>query len=124
MNKNPYEVLGVARDASDADIRATLDFLYWVVTSEEGTSALADDMGFVSPFKKAKESSNPLIADAQKYIDEGKTPVTWVFSTIPSDAWKNGVGGALTAYAEGRGSWDAVKSAFVSGWANEYNKTH
>ena len=114
----------VNRDASEADIQATLDFLYWVVTSEEGTSALADGMGFVSPFKKAKESSNPLIADAQKYIDEGKTPVTWVFSTIPSDAWKNGVGGALTAYAEGRGSWDAVKSAFVSGWANEYNKTH
>ncbi len=114
----------VNKDAKESDIKATLDFLGWVVTSEEGTAALADDMGFVSPFKKAKNSSNPLIADAQRYIDEGKTPVSWVFSTIPSDAWKDGVGGALTAYAEGRGDWEAVRSAFVRGWSNEYNKTH
>lgn len=114
----------VNREASEADRKATLDFLYWVVTSEEGTSALSSDMGFVSPFKSAKESSNPLIADAQKYIDQNKTPVAWVFSTIPSETWKNGVGGALTAYAEGRGSWDAVVNAYVAGWENEYKKTN
>ncbi len=114
----------VNRDASEADISATLDFLYWVVTSDEGTTALADDMGFVSPFKNAKESSNPLIKDADRYIEEGKKPVAWVFSTIPSDAWKDGVGGALTAYAEGTGTWEAVENAFIRGWANEYNKTH
>ena len=114
----------VNSEASEEDIAATLDFLYWVVTSEEGTTALADDMGFVSPFKNAKESSNPLVTDANSYIEQGKTPVAWHFSTIPSEAWKNGVGGALTAYAEGTGSWDDVKSAFVQGWENEYNKTH
>ena len=47
----------VNRDATEEDIAATLDFLYWVVTSEEGTNALANDMGFTSPFKKAKESN-------------------------------------------------------------------
>ncbi len=114
----------VNKDASEADIKATLDFLEWVVTSDKGTTALAESMGFVSPFKSAKESSNPLIKDAQRYIEEGKQPVTWVFSTIPSETWKNGVGAALTAYAEGRGSWDAVVTAFVSGWENEYKKTH
>ena len=45
--------------ASEADIQATLDFLYWCVTSEAGTSAMADKMGFVIPFKKAKDSTNP-----------------------------------------------------------------
>ena len=114
----------VNKYASDEDIKATLDFLEWIVTSEKGTTALADNMGFVSPFKKAKESSNPLIKDAQRYIAEGKKPVAWVFSTIPSEAWKNGVGAALTSYAEGRGSWDAVVTAFVNGWENEYKKTH
>lgn len=114
----------INRTSSEADIKATLDFLSWVVTSDEGKRAMSEDMGFVTPFKDANKSSNPLTADAQRYIDEGKTPVAWVFSTIPSDAWKNGVGGAMTAYAEGRGSWDAVRSAFVLGWANEYNKTH
>ena len=114
----------VNKDASENDIKATLDFLEWVVTSDKGTTALADDMGFTSPFKKAKESANPLIKDSQKFINDGKSPVAWVFSTIPSEAWKNGVGGALTAYAENRGTWDDVKSAFIKGWENEYNKTH
>ena len=53
--------------------------------------------------------------------EEGKTPVTWVFSTMPSEEWKNGVGSALTAYAADQtdANWDAVVSAFVDGWATE-----
>ena len=106
--------------ASEEDIKATLDFLYWVVTSETGTSALADDMGFVAPFKNAKTAHNPLVTMANQYIDEGKTPVSWNFSTIPSEKWKNGVGTALTQYAAGTGKWDAVVKAFVDGWKTEY----
>ncbi len=112
----------VNREASEIDRKATLDFLYWLVTSEEGTKALAEDMGFVAPFKKAKASSNVLVADADRYIKEGKTPVAWYFSSIPSETWKNGVAAALTAYAEGRGSWDNVKTAFINGWKSEYDK--
>ena len=106
--------------SSDADIQATLDFLYWCVTSEAGTSAMADKMGFVIPFKKAKDSTNPLIAIANDYVAAGKTSVDWCFSTMPSEEWKNGVGSALTAYAAGTGSWDDVVTAFVDGWAKEY----
>ena len=29
-------------------------------------------------------------------------------------------GAALTEYAQGTGDWDAVKTAFVDGWATEY----
>ena len=49
----------VNNTSSDEDIQATLDFLYWCVTSEAGTSAMADKMGFVIPFKAAKDSTNP-----------------------------------------------------------------
>ena len=110
----------VNNTSSDADIQATLDFLYWCVTSETGTSAMADDMGFVIPFKAAKDSTNPLIAIANDYVAEGKTSVDWCFSTMPSEEWKNGVGSALTAYAAGTGDWDGVVTAFVDGWAKEY----
>ena len=106
--------------ASEADIQATLDFLYWCVTSETGTSAMADKMGFVIPFKKAKDSTNPLITIANQYVADGKTSVDWCFSTMPSEEWKNGVGSALTAYAAGTGKWDDVVTAFVDGWAKEY----
>ena len=110
----------VNNTSSEADIQATLDFLYWCVTSEAGTSAMADKMGFVIPFKKAKDSTNPLIAIANQYVADGKTSVDWCFSTMPSEEWKNGVGSALTAYAAGTGKWDDVVTAFVDGWAKEY----
>ena len=38
---------------------------------------------------------------------------------MPSEEWKNGVGSALLEYAQGTGDWDAVKTAFVDGWAAE-----
>ena len=112
----------VNKDADPADIQATLDFLYWCVTSEEGTSSMADDMGFVIPFKNAKESTNLFVQQDREYTAEGKTPVSWNFPTMPSEEWKNGVGSALTAYAadETDANWDAVVSAFVDGWATEY----
>lgn len=110
--------------ASEADINATLDFVYWVVTSEEGTKALANDMGFVSPFKNAKEATNPLVSIANDYIAEGRESVSWNFATIPSDNWKNALGSALTRYAAGNGSWNDVKSAFVNGWKKEYDEAH
>lgn len=110
----------VNKNASEDDIKATLDFMYWVVTSEEGTTCLADDMGFVCPFKAAKASNNPLVAIADQYIADGKTSVAWCFATMPSEEWKNGVGSALTAYAAGTGDWNGVVSAFVDGWATEY----
>lgn len=114
----------VNKNASEEDIQATLDFLYWVVTSETGTTALADKMGFVCPFKSAKPSANPLIKVADEYIANGKTAVAWCFATMPSEEWKNGVGSALTAYAAGTGTWDAVVTAFVDGWATEYQLTN
>lgn len=112
----------VNKDADPADIQATLDFLYWCVTSEEGTSSMADEMGFVIPFKNAKESANLFVQQDREYTAEGKTPVSWNFTTMPSEEWKNGVGSALTAYAadETDANWDAVVSAFVDGWATEY----
>ena len=110
----------VNKDASEEDIQATLDFLYWCVTSDEGTNALANEMNFVIPFKKAVESSNLFVKQDTEYTAEGKTPVSWNFTTMPSEEWKNGVGSALTAYAAGTGDWDGVVTAFVDGWASEY----
>ena len=107
--------------ASEEDIQATLDFMNWCVTSDTGVEAMCKDMGFVIPFKSNLESDNVLVNEANKYVEEGKTPVTWTFSTMPSEEWKNGVGSALTAYAADQtdANWDAVVKAFVDGWATE-----
>ena len=107
--------------ASEADIQATLDFMNWCVTSAEGTAAMANDMGFVIPFKAAVESPNLFVKVDNEMTAAGKTPVAWNFPTMPSEEWKNGVGSALTAYAADQtdANWDAVVKAFVDGWAAE-----
>ncbi len=109
----------VNAEASDEDIEATLAFIDWVVSSETGTKAMAEDMGFVIPFTTAQESPNVFVKQDAEYTANGKTPVSWNFTTMPSEEWKNGVGSALTAYAAGQGDWDAVVTAFVDGWAEE-----
>lgn len=113
--------------SSEADIQATLDFMNWCITSDTGRDSIANTMGFVTPFKSFDDgytASNPLIQASNEYIDAGKTAVTWTFSTIPSEEWKNEVGNALLEYAQGTGEWDAVKTAFVDGWAEQYQATH
>jgi len=109
----------VNKEASEEDIQATLDFINWCVTSEEGTTAMANEMGFVIPFKGAAESTNLFVKQDQEMTAAGKVPVSWNFTTMPSENWKNGLGSALTAYAAGTGTWDGVVTAFVDGWATE-----
>ena len=108
--------------SAEEDIQATLDFLYWCVSSEAGTTAMASDMGFVIPFKAAVESPNLFVKQDTAYTAEGKNPVSWNFTTMPSEEWKNGVGTALTQYAADQtdANWANVVSAFVDGWASEY----
>ena len=113
--------------AKQEDIDATLAFMEWVVTSDEGRKSMSQDMGFVAPFDTFTgeyQSANPFVQIDAQYTAEGKLPVSWNFATIPSEEWKNGVGSALTAYAAGTGDWDAVKTAFVDGWATEYKLSH
>ena len=114
----------VNSQAKPEDIQATLDFINWCVSSPEGTKAMAEEMGFVIPFKNAVESPNLFVKTDVALTAAGKTPVSWNFPTMPSEEWKNGVGTALTAYAADTGAWDDVVSAFVDGWASEYVLTH
>ncbi len=112
----------VNKNASEEDIQATLDFMQWVVESDEGRDMLANEMGFVTPFTTFADylPSNPLVQANEEYNEVGKTPVSWNFTTMPSENWKNNVGSALLEYAQGTGDWDGVVSAFVDGWATEY----
>ena len=112
----------VNKNASEEDIQATLDFMKWVVESDEGRDMLANQMGFVTPFTTFADylPDNPLVKANAEYTKAGKTPVSWNFTTMPSENWKNNLGGALLNYAQGTGTWDSVQTAFVDGWAEEY----
>lgn len=80
-------------------------------------------MGFVTPFTTFTEEylpANPLVAAANEYVKNGSTSVSWNFTTMPSEEWKNQLGSAMLEYARGTGDWDAVVKAFVDNWAVEY----
>ena len=114
----------VNSQASEADQKATLDFIYWVVTSEAGTKMLAEQFGAV-PFKKAATPDNVFCANANAMVAEGKYTVTWAFNHTPNvDSWRATVVTALAAYSAGTGDWSAVEDAFIDGWATEYKVQH
>jgi len=110
----------VNKNASEADIKATLDFMNWVVTSDAGTTMLAEEFG-PCPFKNAKTPENVFFAQANEYVANGNYTVTWAFNWTPAvDDWRAAVVDALSQYTTGSGSWDNVKTAFVEGWATQY----
>ena len=110
----------VNSQAAPEDIQATLDFMYWVVTSDEGTKMMAEQFGPI-PFKNAKASENVFFNDANEQLAAGKYVVTWAFNFTPNvDPWRAGVVAALTQYSAGTGTWDDVVTAFVAGWATQY----
>ena len=114
----------VNSQASEENIQATLDFLSWVITSDEGRDAVTNKMGLSAPFDTFTGEyapSNAFSQDAQKYMDAGKTSVAWSFNATPNvDDWRADVVTALTAYTEGSGDWAAVQTAFVDGWAKQW----
>ena len=106
--------------ASEEDQKATLDFMKWVVTSDEGTKMMAEQFGPI-PFKKAKESANVFFNNANHLMSEGNYTVTWAFNYTPNvESWRQGVVDALLAYSTGSGDWSGVETAFVDGWATQY----
>ena len=112
----------INNESSEEDIQATINFLVWVVTSDEGTTMLAEEFG-PCPFKDAKEPENVFFQNANKYTAEGNYVVTWAFNWTPAvDDWRAAVVDALTQYTAGTGDWTAVETAFVQGWATQYAK--
>ena len=113
--------------ASDADKKATKDFLEWVVTNQAGIDSISKDMGLTTPFKSFEDvkSDNPLVQAEIAYQDSGKESVsTRPTAMIPSEEWKNQLGSAMLEYAQGTGDWNAVKKAFVDNWKTEYDASH
>ena len=114
--------------AGDANIAATLDFLEWVITSDEGRDAIVNGMGLSAPFDTFTgdfASTNKLAACANDYAAQGKTSVAWSFNATPNtDEWRKGVVAGLVDYTCNDKGWDGVKSAFTEGWSTQWALAH
>ena len=118
----------VNSQASQADIDATLAFLEWVISSDEGRDAITNQMGLSAPFDTFTgdfASNNKLAACANDYAAKGCTSVAWSFNATPNvDDWRAGVVDGMVSYTCNGGDWSDVEKAFVDGWAEQWALAH
>ena len=109
---------------SKADQKATMDFMVWCVTNEEASRKLVDTFG-VMPYKSAAESTNGFLAAANKYSADGCYVMDWATNYQPNvDEYRKALVSALNAYNadQTEANWAKVKTAFVDGWAYQYEQ--
>ena len=109
---------------SEADQKATMDFMVWCVTNKEASRKLVDTFG-VMPYKSAAESTNGFLAAANKYSADGCYVMDWATNYQPNvDEYRKALVSALNAYNadQTEANWAKVKTAFVDGWAYQYKQ--
>ena len=107
---------------SEADQKATMDFMVWCVTNKDASRKLVDTFG-VMPYKSAAESTNGFLAAANKYSADGCYVMDWATNYQPNvDEYRKALVSALNAYNadQSDANWAKVKTAFVDGWATQY----
>ncbi len=106
--------------ASEADQKASIDFLVWLVSDPEASAVYVEQLGAV-PFKNCPASTNKFVADGNALLAEGKTAISWAFNYTPNvDSFRATLVTALAEYTNGA-DWSVVEKAFVDGWAYEYS---
>ncbi len=107
---------------SEADQKATMDFMVWCVTNADASRKLVDTFG-VMPYKSAAESTNGFLAAANKYAADGCYVMDWATNYQPNvDEYRKTLVSALNDYNadQSDANWAKVKTAFVDGWAVQY----
>ena len=83
LNCGTQNCWAVNAKASEADQKATLDFLYWCVTDAEASRLLVDSFG-VMPYTHAAESTNGFLANANEYSNNGCYVMDWATNYQPN----------------------------------------
>ena len=108
---------------SEADQAATIAFMEWLFSTEKGKKYMTEDLGFIAPFNTFEEGekpSDPLAQEILRFLsDDQAENISWNFTTMPSQTWKDNFGASLLEYAQGTKEWDAVVSDMTANWKTE-----
>ena len=108
--------------ASEADRKASADFVYWLISSPTGKDYMVNQLGNVAPFTTFTEEekpADPLAKSMLKMMESGKVSIPWIFTTFPSQTFKDYFGSALLEYAQGTMDWNGVVSVVQEQWKAE-----
>ena len=106
----------------EADQKATIDFMVWLVSDPDASAKMVEQLG-VLPYKNAPESSNGFLADAAKYTANGCYVMNWATNYQPDvDNYRAALVAALNQYNadQSDANWEQFRTAFVDGWAARY----
>ena len=112
--------------ASAEDQQATMDFMVWCVTDPDASRKLVDTFG-VMPYKQAAESTNGFLAAADEYTSNGCYVMNWATNFQPNvDDYRAALVAALNQYNadQSAANWEQVRTAFVDGWAVQYQNAN
>ncbi|MBQ6884960.1 MAG: ABC transporter substrate-binding protein [Clostridia bacterium] len=113
----------INKNVSEEQQQKSLDFLYWLFTSDTGKDYVTNKLGFVTPFTsftQAELPNDPLAREVVRYMnDRSKETVPWIFTSFPSDVFKTEVGGVLLEYAQGNKVYQDVENTVKSKWKSE-----
>ena len=122
LNCGTENCWAVNAKASEADQKATIDFMVCLVTDPDASAKMVEQLG-IMPYKSAVKSSNGFLNDAAKYTDNGCYVMDWATNYQPNvDDYRAALVSALNQYNadQSDANWEAVKTAFVDGWATQY----
>lgn len=126
LNCGTENCWAVNAKVSEADQQATIDFMVWLVTNEDASKAMVEQLG-IMPYKNAVESTNGFLNDAAKYTADGCYVMDWATNYQPNvDDYRAALVSALNKYNadQSDANWELVKTAFVDGWATQYEASN
>ena len=126
LNCGTENCWAVNANVSEADQKATIDFMVWLVSDPDASAKMVEQLGIL-PYKNAVESSNGFLADAAEYTANGCYVMPWVTNYQPNvDEYRRGLVAALNQYTadQSAGNWENVRTAFVDGWAVQYQNVN
>ncbi len=112
----------VNSQVSEADQKATIDFVNWMISSDAGKDYMVNKLGNSAPFSTFgddEKPSDPLAKSMLESMESGKTAVSWAFTVFPSQDFKDDFGAALLEYANGNMTWDDVVAKVITRWTEE-----
>ena len=122
LNCGTENCWAVNANVSEADQKATIDFMVWLVSDPDASAKMVEQLGIL-PYKNAVESSNGFLTDAAEYTANGCYVMPWVTNYQPNvDEYRRGLVAALNQYNadQSDANWEQFRTAFVDGWSVQY----
>lgn len=115
--------LAINSEVSEEKQQASIDFINWLFTSDTGKAYVSGDLGFISPFDTFEDDEKPADPLSKEVLNwmskDNLNTVPWIFTSFPSQNFKDTFASALLEYVQGTQDWDYVVTTVKDSWKAE-----